>query len=55
MACQHLGCNFAESPVTLGTETFCSDRCADVETTGKHEESCPCGHPGCKAATPTTA
>jgi hypothetical protein len=53
MACQHRGCNCDETPVTSGARTYCSERCAEVETTGKHEESCPCGHAECRAAPPT--
>jgi hypothetical protein len=47
MACQHRGCNCPESSVTRASKKYCSDRCADVETTGKHEKKCPCGHPHC--------
>jgi hypothetical protein len=55
MACQHRGCNCAKSPVTRGVKSFCSERCADVESTGKHEKACPCGHPGCKSGTSSTS
>src|SRR2546422_946280 len=50
MACQHRGCNCKESGTKRGGKEFCSNRCADIETTGKHDKSCPCGHPGCAAA-----
>ena len=54
MACQHRGCDCAPSPVLRLGRTFCSDRCADMETSGGHEASCPCGHPGCKDVTKTS-
>jgi hypothetical protein len=50
MACQHRGCNCPETPVTRAGKTYCSDRCADVESTGKHEKTCPCGHPHCRGS-----
>ena len=49
MNCQHRGCNCLETSVERGGKSFCSERCAEIETTGRHEARCPCGHPGCGA------
>jgi hypothetical protein len=51
MACGHRGCKCSETGVVRGGLKFCSQRCADIQTTGKHEKSCPCGHAGCGGST----
>jgi hypothetical protein len=50
MACAHRGCKCPEAPVKRGNRQFCSERCAEMETTGKHEARCPCGHKECGSA-----
>jgi hypothetical protein len=47
MACEHRGCKCGGETVTRGGKKFCGERCAELETGGKHEKSCPCGHPNC--------
>ena len=47
MACNHRGCNCAEGGVTREGKPFCSERCAEAQTTGRHQSECPCGHDAC--------
>jgi hypothetical protein len=49
MACAHRGCKCPESNVKRGRKAFCSETCARIETTGRHEPKCPCGHKECSA------
>jgi hypothetical protein len=49
MTCQHRGCGCQETNVEREGRKFCSESCADVETTGKHGAHCPCGHADCAA------
>jgi hypothetical protein len=51
MACAHRGCKCQETSVRRGTRLFCGERYADLETSGKHEARCPCGHRECGSAT----
>jgi hypothetical protein len=50
MQCQHRGCNCPETTVEKAGKKFCSDDCAERETTGRHASHCDCGHPSCDAA-----
>jgi hypothetical protein len=50
MKCEHRGCNCKGATVERGGKKFCSPSCAEMEITGRHGKSCPCGHPGCAAA-----
>jgi len=45
--CKHKGCKCGESIVKRGDQTYCSEKCAEIQTSGKHEKSCPCGHASC--------
>jgi hypothetical protein len=47
MKCDHRGCNCEGATVERGGKRFCSSTCAEVETTGRHQAHCPCGHPDC--------
>lgn len=50
MKCDHRGCNCEGATVERGGKRFCSAACAEVETTGRHQAHCPCGHPDCPVA-----
>jgi hypothetical protein len=50
MACEHRGCHCEESSVKRGNKEYCSDFCANVQTTGRHEKRCRCGHADCGSA-----
>lgn len=50
MACEHRGCECEETTVERGGKRFCSEMCAEMETTGRHGTNCPCGHADCAAA-----
>jgi hypothetical protein len=49
MNCQHQGCRCDEANVERGGKRYCSERCAEIQTSGKHQPHCPCGHPDCAA------
>jgi len=48
--CEHKGCRCRETGVERGGRKFCSETCADVQTSGRHGQHCPCGHSACKTA-----
>ena len=50
MACAHRGCACVETPVERDEKAYCSERCARIEASGKHEAHCPCGHEECAQA-----
>ena len=50
MKCEHQGCRCDENRVERGNKKFCSERCADMELSGRHEPYCLCGHADCAAA-----
>ncbi|MFN2387974.1 MAG: hypothetical protein ABR576_17110 [Thermoanaerobaculia bacterium] len=50
MACDHQGCRCDETRIERGNKKFCSERCAEMETTRNPEPHCMCGHPDCAAA-----
>ncbi len=50
MACEHRGCECEETTVERGGKRFCSEMCAEMETTGRLGTNCPCGHADCAAA-----
>jgi hypothetical protein len=49
MACSHRGCACTETPVRQAGKAYCSETCATVDRSGKHEAKCPCGHPACSS------
>src|SRR5436190_18146498 len=49
MACAHRGCKCVEAPVRRGELTYCSEVCASLQSGGKHQATCPCGHKECAA------
>jgi hypothetical protein len=49
MGCEHRGCKCEERSIERGGKSFCSEFCANAETSGRHEASCRCGHPDCAA------
>jgi hypothetical protein len=49
MSCQHPGCRCQEVPVERNGRKFCSEACADLETTGSQSPQCTCGHVDCAA------
>ncbi|MGE5275832.1 MAG: hypothetical protein ACM3SU_02450 [Acidobacteriota bacterium] len=49
MSCQHRGCRCQETNVEREGRKFCSETCAEMETTGAHREHCTCGHLDCAA------
>jgi len=50
MTCQHRGCRCQETRVEREGRKFCSEACAEMETTGRHASHCQCGHADCAAA-----
>ncbi len=50
MNCQHHGCPCQNASIERDGKKFCSEKCAEMETTGRHASHCACGHPSCKAA-----
>jgi len=49
MSCQHSGCQCEEASVPRGDKVFCSENCAERESSGRHVAQCDCGHPSCAA------
>ena len=49
MACGHKGCLCDDANIEVAGNHFCSEKCADVETSGEKERPCGCGHPDCAA------
>jgi hypothetical protein len=45
--CEHSGCHCQQVLIERNGKKFCSETCAQVQTTGKHGGHCPCGHPSC--------
>jgi len=50
MTCEHQGCLCEETLVERGEKKYCSERCADMETSRLPEPHCVCGHADCAAA-----
>jgi len=50
MTCEHRGRNCEGATVEREGKKFCSPACAEMQTSGRHGASCPCGHPDCSAA-----
>jgi hypothetical protein len=48
MTCQHDGCRCQEVHVEREGRRFCSETCAEKESSGEHG-NCSCGHPDCAA------
>ncbi len=51
MNCDHKDCRCQEAVVELAGKHFCSERCAEEETSGRAgaKNGCGCGHPDCAA------
>jgi hypothetical protein len=49
MSCQHLVCRCQEVAIERLGLKFCSEACADLETTGSQSSHCTCGHVDCAA------
>jgi hypothetical protein len=50
MSCEHRGCQCEEALVDRGGKKYCSENCAERESSGRHVSRCDCGHPSCGAA-----
>ena len=49
MACDHKGCRCNETVIEQNGKSYCSERCAEIDTGGIKVEACDCGHPDCAA------
>ena len=45
--CEHSGCHCQKASVERNGKKYCSETCAEVQTSGKHGGHCPCGHLSC--------
>ena len=46
----HLESEVLEKTVKRDGKKFCSEACADSQSSGRHVQHCPCGHSACRTA-----